>query len=355
MGLTDGKICRVGIRVDANEKIATGHLVRMITIAKKLRQKGAYCIFLMAEDCEVNRLIQNDFEYIILNSNWQRLDDEIPLLRKLILCEHLDALIVDSYYANVSFLNTLDEIVPVIYMDDQEKEIYDVSMVIHYGIGADSPIYMKRYETSRTKVLAGMKFCPLREEFSELPNCTMEQRRKRIMITSGGTDPYDLEFQILYEFLNDDFFDSFAFDVIVGAMSPFLDKLKKIEAEHPTRITVHKNVTNMSYFMKNNIFAVSASGTTLYELCACGIPTVCFSFADNQLAGALEFNTRKLMQYSGDGRIIGCPERTVSIVKNFLGQADYLACLESISKQMEKEVDGYGVERIAQQILELCH
>ena len=159
----------------------------------------------------------------------------------------------------------------------------------------------------------------------------------------------------MYEFLNDDFFDSFAFDVIVGAMSPFLDKLKKIEAEHPTRITVHKNVTNMSYFMKNNIFAVSASGTTLYELCACGIPTVCFSFADNQLAGALEFNTRKLMQYSGDGRIIGCPERTVSIVKNFLGQADYLACLESISKQMEKEVYGYGVERIAQQILELCH
>lgn len=48
--------------------------------------------------------------------------------------------------------------------------------------------------------------------------------------------------------------------------------------------------------------AVSASGTTLLELCACGIPTICFSFADNQMAFAASMDNYGAMCYVGDAR-----------------------------------------------------
>ncbi len=38
----------------------------------------------------------------------------------------------------------------------------------------------------------------------------------------------------------------------------------------------------MKNLMINNDLAISAGGNTLYELCACGIPTIAIIIADNQ-------------------------------------------------------------------------
>ena len=40
----------IGFRVDANEVIATGHLMRCISIALECKKRGQQCIFFMAED-----------------------------------------------------------------------------------------------------------------------------------------------------------------------------------------------------------------------------------------------------------------------------------------------------------------
>ena len=65
-------------------------------------------------------------------------------------------------------------------------------------------------------------------------------------------------------------------------MNVYEAQLKEMEHQYPP-IKIHKNITNMSDYMRGCEMAVSAGGTTLFELCACGIPTVCFSFAENQM------------------------------------------------------------------------
>ena len=54
--------------------------------------------------------------------------------------------------------------------------------------------------------------------------------------------------------------------------------------------------------MQEADLAISAGGTTLYELCAVGTPTICYSMADNQLDNVRQFEKDGLMYYAGDAR-----------------------------------------------------
>ena len=58
----------------------------------------------------------------------------------------------------------------------------------------------------------------------------------------------------------------------------------------------------MADLMLQSTIAVSAGGSTLYELCACCVPTVTLSYADNQLGNVKGFDSRGLMDYAGNVR-----------------------------------------------------
>ena len=46
--------------------------------------------------------------------------------------------------------------------------------------------------------------------------------------------------------------------------------------------------------------AVSAGGSTLYELCVCGAPTISYTFSDNYLDNVYEFHADEIIEYAGD-------------------------------------------------------
>ena len=87
----------------------------------------------------------------------------------------------------------------------------------------------------------------------------------------------------------------------------------------------------------------------MYELCACGVPTVMYALADNQLPGTEAFERSGIMLYAGDVR------------KNKLFAAalcDKLAVLskdyplrEIMLERMRQTVDGNGAKRLLNSIL----
>ena len=76
----------IGFRVDANEQIATGHLVRCISIATELIKRGIKCIFFLAEEKETARLKAANIPYVILHTDWRYMESEydifLPLLSR---------------------------------------------------------------------------------------------------------------------------------------------------------------------------------------------------------------------------------------------------------------------------------
>lgn len=67
------------IRTDANEEIATGHVMRCMTIGKELIKRGQRIRFLVSDKNSAMLLTRNHFEYIILDSQWNQPDNKYEL------------------------------------------------------------------------------------------------------------------------------------------------------------------------------------------------------------------------------------------------------------------------------------
>lgn len=329
----------IGFRVDANEEIATGHLMRCIAIAKACRRQGENCIFFLAEEKETERLAAAQFPYRILNTDYRKMEQELPQLEALIEKEKLTWLVVDSYQASASYLSALEKMVSVLYIDDMRKEFYPVSAILEYIPGKMND--RARYLAAEIPVLEGFSYAPLREEFSFLQEI---RREKSILITTGGTDAYNVAGKVLKFCLSRQELSEYVFHVIIGSMNAHEHELKCLAGEN-SHIVLHRNITNINDYMCACEMAVSAGGTTLLELCACRTPTVCFSFADNQKGFAEEMGRRGVVQYAGDARQEGNIGKKIG--EQLLVLAGSTKLRMQYARQMEKLVDGRGAERIA--------
>lgn len=138
--------------------------------------------------------------------------------------------------------------------------------------------------------------------------------------------------------------------MILGALNRDAVEIEQL-ADGCAHIVLHRNVTDMRSLMLQCDAAISAGGTTLFELCACGIPTVTYALADNQIMNAAAFEKAGLMLYAGDirndrrfvARIFECLEALVQ---------DHTLRLR-MSERMQKLVDGNGAARLATAILEV--
>lgn len=333
----------IGFRVDANEEIATGHLMRCISIALECKKCGQQCIFFMAEDKETERLRKVGFQYYILNSDWKNLDNEITDFQKILKNYKLNYLVVDSYQATAGYLAALEEIQPVCYIDDLKREVYDVSVVIHYISPYKSSSYEEMYKNTHTQLLDNVKYAPLRPEFHYKKGHII--REKSILITTGGTDFFNVAGKVAALCQNSMQIKSYKIHIIVGSMNQYETELEQL-AEKYTNIILHKNITNMCDYMRLCEVAVSAGGTTLLELCACKIPTVCFSFADNQIEFANDMGKIGAVKYVGDARKIENIEKKIVeqlliFMKSEEERKKYTDC-------MGKLIDGNGAKRIAE-------
>lgn len=331
----------IGFRVDANENVATGHMMRCIAIAIECRRRGIDCIFILAENKETQRLIDYGFSYRILDSKWNDMEGEEEKLIKLIKELQLDRLVIDSYQATASYLACINDIVPVLYIDDMAKEIYSVDAILRYGQWPEDNTYKERYSSTNVSLLIGMQYVPLREEFQK--DDISVQREDSILITTGGTDTYNVTYKVLCELENRREFDNYKFEVIIGSLNQNKEELQKLQ-KSDKRIMLNQNVKDMGKFMHKCRLAVSAGGTTLYELCACGIPTVCFSFADNQQEFTYEMGKHRIMRYAGDAR----EQLNIGkvIVDELVWFHDDKNKAEQYTDRMQKLIDVKGTQRI---------
>ena len=136
--------------------------------------------------------------------------------------------------------------------------------------------------------------------------------------------------------------------VIVGRFNANKDALEK-EWNNSPNVHLHYNIPNIADYMKKCDIAVSAGGVTTYELCACGIPTIMYTLADNQLEIAQTVSEKELIFYAGDVR-----EHIDCCVDNIISRIDELrsnvVLRQEISVKMLQTVDGHGCERLVDKV-----
>lgn len=344
---------KIYVRVDGNEIIATGHVMRCLSVAEQLRKLNMEVIFVVADDRPRELIEGRGFSVDVLDSVWNEMDSETEKMIDYIHDNQVQILLLDSYYVTKDYLQNLSRYTKIVYIDDLCTFDYSVHTIVHYYVFGDEQHYIRMYEEMGNKdipvLLCGGIYIPLREEFMYRPY-PLQSEAKKVLITTGGTDQLNVAGNILESVILDDFCMELEYHVIVGCFNQNKEHLYALSERH-SNIYLHENVTNMSEWMRSCDIAISAGGTTLYELCACGIPTICLEIAANQ-EGAIAWEQRDYMTYAGNA----CKDMNDCVTRCIEGVQQYMQNYElrkRRSRRMQELVDGNGARRIAEYIATL--
>lgn len=343
----------IAIRADANAAIATGHIMRCITIAKQLQKKGKKVLFFTADEYPCEMLTQNGMEYVCLHTSWEQMEEELPILCRELQKHGCSKLLTDSYQVTENYFDCLKKICKLIYIDDCFTALYPVDLIVNYNAYHVRFPYEEAYK-DKARLLLGTTYVPLREEFQTSlrePSSKASGADKHILISSGGGDVYNALYGILLNAVNKKELSHSIFHVIVGSFNKNAEQLELLAKEHPN-ILLHYNVSNMAELMQQCQIAISAAGTMLFELCAMQLPAVFYVCADNQQYDSDFFARENRMLFSGDIR-----QNRETCIDNILKNMILLLSDKNLQQQMKQKMhevtDGKGAERIADEIIHL--
>ena len=239
----------------------------------------------------------------------------------------------------------------MVYIDDILAFPYDCDVLLNYNIYADESGYERLYEESIHNTvlpafLIGTSYVPLRRAFQRLMLRKVKKKAGDILISTGGADTEHLTMALVHQILGGDY-DNYIFNIIIGKMNRDGHKIHGlVESRRHTNIRLYDNVTDMCGLMQSIDVAISAAGSTLYELCATQTPAITYVLADNQVPGAEGFSSNRLMKNIGDVRHVGRDKMAKLLIDESLRLADDYDERVRISLDMKNIVDGRGTERI---------
>ena len=336
------------IRADGNEKIGSGHIMRTKSIANELKGLGAKVLYALADE-RGKRLINNEFQSVVLSSNYECLDDEIDALSSVIKEQKIKLILLDSYFVTPKYFKELKKLAKVAYIDDLDAFAYECEALINYGAFFDKNEYKARQNLAKKHFL-GSEFAPLRAEFGSTQKSSKNTQKKQVLLTTGNTDLLGIMPRLLEAFLSDESLKNLEFLAISGAFNEHENKLLALSAKHKN-IKVLKNPENMAQIMAEADFVLSAGGSTLYELASLAKAVICFSIAANQ-NNIKSWAEAGAMLYAGDAKA-----DSHSVVAKSLNLLKSLLNDENLAKTLGQKahffVDGKGAIRLAKKLLSL--
>ena len=361
-------------RADANSSIGMGHIMRCLSIADVLSistseptiiSRGKQDIKFVLADSGVSELIKSrGYEAIILDTLYNRMDDEIEKWIELEPSIDADLVIVDSYFVTPTYLSWLrDNIGTIVYIDDVLSFSYPVDLLINYNAYAAEASYHKLYGACELpELILGPTYAPLRPMFRNISKREQKLIVTDILLSTGGSDELHVALSFL-SYLRDHPHPCTTYHVLVGAMNTDKDAIRSL-AKGKDWIVLHENVADMKSLISSMDIIISAAGSTLYEICACGVPLITYSIADNQILGAEAFQRLGLAVDIGDLRSPSSIDHNLIISGTLADDAieKLIAAENSLAEDVEKRIamgqkmqrliDGRGAERLATKVIE---
>jgi UDP-2,4-diacetamido-2,4,6-trideoxy-beta-L-altropyranose hydrolase len=347
----------VAIRTDGGASIGMGHIMRCLSLAKAFKGAGYAVLFISKYKEGIDRIRSEGFQVIQLSHSSNQIDTgfyygdklelekEIKAIIEVLSSAEIELLLIDTYNVTEEyFLNVKPYVKKLGYIDDVNKFVYPVDILINGNITGEYMGY-KKYSQEEVMLL-GPKYNLIRDEFRNIPERNIGEKVKEITLTTGGSDPYNMSVKILNILMKHEELRKLKINVIVGNGFKDKEQLKRI-SENNKNIVIYENVEFMSHIMLRSDIAISAGGSTLYELCACGTPTLAIIMADNQ-----EFLVKKMDELgyikslgwynkiNDDNLIENLKELCFNYNKRF-----------AQSRKMQKLVDGLGAERVVNEVL----
>ncbi len=340
----------VFFRADSNKQIASGHIMRCISIAQAFIDAGENVTFLIADDNPIQMLERADMKYYSLHSVWNQLMGEVEALKNLLQKYHDPLLIIDTYQVTRSYVESLLPYARICYLGSKPEYLGKLQAIINYSTDIDYHFYKKHYD-STTKLLLGTAYVPLRKEFFQVVHKESITGKFRVLLTTGNTDTCQYVEKIMSAIVKLLSFQQLEINIVVGGLFDNKEKLHTLYDSFEN-VHLHENVRSMSLLMGENDVAISANGTTIFELAAARVPAITFSMVEEQVKSARKLFELGVADYCGEiyNDEDACIEKIVERIESLLNDPKARMALAAKANNM---VDGRGCERITKALLSL--
>lgn len=332
------------LRADANIATGTGHVMRCLALAQAWQDAGGHAVFVSAESTAAirERLLAESCEVLSIAASAGSPDDSkqtIALARE----NAARWIVVDGYQFTAEYQRALKSAgCKTLFFDDYgHAERYSADLVVNQNAGADENLYRNR--DSQTRLLLGPKYCILRREFNAWREWTREIQPAghRVLVTMGGSDPENVTARAMAA-RSQMKVENLEVTVVVGGSNPNFESLQRAAAQAGSKITVLRDVSNIAELMAWADVALSAAGSTCWELCLLGLPALLVDVADNQTAVARELDRRGCAVHLGNSRHASA-EKIAGHLERLL-KSEHVR--RSLSGSCRELVDGEGAARV---------
>ena len=345
---------KVVFRVDASLKIGTGHVMRCLTLANLLKKKFVDVSFICREHKGnlINYILENGFHVHVLKESIQ------PIPKKTNYAEWLGVSYEQDANETIGFLKNMniDWMIVDHYSIDIKWEklvspYYKKLMVIddlanrrhHCDILLDQTYKRKEKDYNcltnpEAILLLGPKYALLRREFSKLRNSSLGKKRnktiKHIIVYLGGIDSENLTESVLDKLKYCNISETTQITVLMGSQAPFLSQIRTAVKKSPFSAKIEIDTKHIAEIMSDADLSIGASGSTTWERCCLGLPSIQFCISDNQ---------KFLSQILSRHNVIKLID-SVDQIPNLIN--DYPNWMLEASKLSSQICDGDGANRI---------
>jgi len=331
------------IRADASIGMGSGHLMRCLALAQAWQDSGGRAVFAVAAPVLLReRLRKESFQICEIDAAPGSEEDARQTLT--LASEHgARSIAVDGYHFGANFQRALKANgLRVLFLDDHgHGSPYSADWVLNQNASVQTRAYDQRQPY--TQLLLGARYCLLRREFIAWQGWSREIAPvgHRVLVTMGGSDPANFT-QIAMKAVSCLRGDDVEVDVVVGAANQHSYFAEAIAQNGARRIRVHRDVRHMAELMAAADVAISAAGTTAWELCFMGLPSFLVSLAPNQIPIARELSRQQCAIHLGDAGDVSA-EKLAEQLQVFLKSKDQR---QAISLRSREVVDGNGAKRV---------
>lgn len=360
---------KVVFRCDASLHMGTGHVMRCLTLADELRDRGAQCHFISREHPgHLIGLIQTKghaLHVLPLDEAPTPPEDGEPdslshrdwlgcsQAHDTHLCEAYlhglepDWLVVDHYALDARWENAMRRHCRrVMVIDDLADRRHDSDLLLDQTLGRDPAAYANLVPKG-CMMVCGSSFALLRPEFANMRPHSLQRRSgidqiRHLLITLGGVDRENVTCDILTHLSASELPPECRITIVMGQSAPWLDLVRQTAMAMPWPVTVLAGAHNMAELMADSDLAIGAAGSTSWERCCLGLPTVQVILAENQrLAAASLASAGAVIQLDQGERMRA---ELVNIIHE-LGQGR--PALQDLSHCASQITDGHGAAVLA--------
>jgi len=282
---------RVLFRADASVDIGTGHLMRCLTLADQLRSEGAQVAFVCRDlSGPMFDLLQARSPLIFrlpapeAGGVSQQLDAEQTIKAAGQLFPNgIDWLVVDHYRLDAEWERLLRANTrKLMVIDDLADRQHDCDLLLDQNYYRDMKLRYQGLLSEGCITLLGPKYVLLRPEFAAARQAlrVRDGTVGRILLFFGGSDFTNQTHKAL-EAIRRMSLPGIFVDVVVGASNPYRDEIRALCSETPCA-ECYCQVSNMAELIVAADIAVGAGGSSMWERCYLGLPTITVISADNQ-------------------------------------------------------------------------